>query len=325
MSKLKVSFIAASLVALLAGCTSPATPTLRAYEGLTPACESFKGGSEIDNVKVTAADKKIPTVDFVTQQPGSSVKSPLSTIKATQTKVIREGNGPTFTGGELAILEYAVFSSTTGKLLGSSQFNGTDPAGQVFDATNSLVYCQALSGVKEGSLAIFATPATEDDPEGSLFVIDLKKVYLPHANGDARAPESGLPAVVRAPKTGQPALVQPSFSAPAEFKRAVLIKGKGETVKSGDSVTVHYVGWIWKDSFGSPFDSSWTSGTPATFNLINPGGVITGFIKALDGVTVGSQVIASMPPADAYGAEGNTNIPGNSTLVFVIDVLGINK
>jgi peptidylprolyl isomerase len=324
VSKLKAILISVSLVAVLAGCTSSATPKLQAFEGLTPACESYKGGSEIDAVKVTTADKKVPTIDIVTQQAGSAIKAPLATIKATQTKVLKEGSGPAFTGNQLVTVEYAVFSSTTGKLLGSSQFNGTDPASQVFDATNSLVYCNALSGVKEGSSVIFATPTSQDDPEGSLFVIELKKVNLPHANGDVQAPEAGLPAVVRAPKTGQPGLIQPNFSAPTEFKKAVLIQGKGETVKMGDSVIVHYSGWIWGANFGSPFDSSWNAGKPATFDLAT-GGLISGFIKALDGATVGSQIIASIPPADGYGESGNGTIPGNSTLVFVIDVLGINN
>jgi peptidylprolyl isomerase len=324
VSKLRAIFIATSLIAVLAGCTSTTSPALRAFEGLAPACESFQGGSAIDAVKVTAPDKAIPTIDIVTQQPGSAIKTPLASIKATQTKVLKEGDGPAFTGNELVTVEYAVFSSTTGKSLGSSHFDGTDPATQVFNSTDSEIYCKALSGVKQGSLAIFATPATQDDPEGSLFVIELKKVYLPHANGDAQAPESGLPAVVRAPKTGVPALVQPNFSAPTEFRKAVLIQGKGETVKAGDSVTVHYSGWVWAGTFGATFDSSWNNGTPATFDL-KTGSLISGFIKALDGATVGSQIIASIPPSDGYGAAGQGTIPGNSTLVFVIDVLGINK
>jgi peptidylprolyl isomerase len=46
---------------------------------------------------------------------------------------------------------------------------------------------------------------------------------------------------------------------------------------------------------------------------------------ALEGATVGSQVIASMPPKDGYGENAQGAIPANSTLIFVIDVLGINK
>jgi peptidylprolyl isomerase len=54
--------------------------------------------------------------------------------------------------------------------------------------------------------------------------------------------------------------------------------------------------------------------------------LIPGFVKALDGETVGSQVIASMPAADGYGVDGNgSSIPGGATLLFVVDILGVNK
>lgn len=56
------------------------------------------------------------------------------------------------------------------------------------------------------------------------------------------------------------------------------------------------------------------------------GVLIPGFVKALDGETVGSQVIASMPAADGYGVDGNgSSIPGGATLLFVVDILGVNK
>lgn len=309
---------------------SNATPEVRAFEGLARACESFKTGSEIDAVKVTADKNKVPTVEFATSEPGATVKSPLSGIKAAQTKIAREGDGPAFTGDQLITIDYAVFSSTTGKQLAANKWDGTDSASQVFDSVNTKQYCDALSGAKQGSVVAFALPASNEDPEGSLFVIEIKKVYLPHANGSANSPETGFPAVVIAPKTRQPGLVQPNFAAPTEFKRSTLITGKGELVKTGDSITVHYTGWVWSDSIGDPFDSSWvqrdaqTPMSPATFTL-DTANLIPGFVKALDGIAVGSQVIAVMPPGDAYGENGQGAIPANSTLIFVIDVLGINK
>ena len=45
--------------------------------------------------------------------------------------------------------------------------------------------------------------------------------------------------------------------------------------------------------------------------------------KGLDGVKAGSRVVLVCPPASAYGARKQPNIPANSTLVFVVDVLGI--
>jgi len=309
---------------------SSANPEVRAFEGLTPACEAFKGGAEIDAVKVTAEKGKIPSVEFATSPEGSTIKSPLASIKAAQTKIVREGEGPAFTGDQLLTIEYSVFSSTTGDQLATSKWDGTDSASQVFNSTTDKKFCDALSGATEGSVVAFALPTLEGGPEESLYILELKKVYLPHANGPANAPETGMPAVVLTPKTGQPGLVQPSFSAPSEFKRSTLISGKGEVVKIGDSITVHYAGWIWSDDMGDPFDSSWvqrdpqTPVSPATFTLdeIN---LIPGFVKALDGIAVGSQVIAVMPPSDAYGEAGQGSIPANATLIFVIDVLGINK
>lgn len=330
MPRITAALITSVLAITLAGCSSSATPEIQAFDGLAKACETFKGGAEIDAVKVTAAENTVPTVDFPTAVPGGTVKSALAGIKSAQTKVIREGNGPTFTGNELVTIDYAVFSSTSGRQLTANKFDGSDSSSQVFNSTDSKVYCDAISGVKQGSVVAFALPASDADPEGSLFVLQLRKVYLPHANGTANSPESGLPAVVLAPKTKQPGILQPSFAAPKEFKRSTLITGKGEKVKVGDSITVHYTGWVWSDTMGEPFDSSWvqrdaqTPISPATFTL-NEANLIKGFVLALEGVTVGSQVIASMPPGDAYGASGQGSIPPNATLIFVIDVLGINK
>ena len=330
MSKITAILVSSALALSLTGCMSNATPEVRAFEGLTATCETYKGGPEIDAVKVTADLNKVPTVEFATDEAGSTIKSPLANIKTAQTKIVRDGNGPAFVGDSLITIEYAVFSSTSGTLLTSSKWDGTDPASQVFDSVTTKQFCDALSGVKQGSIVAFALPADTDDPEGSLFVLELKKVYLPHANGASNAPESGMPAVVLTPKTGQPGLIQPSFAPPKDFKRSTLVAGKGDAIKIGDSVTLNYSGWVWTEEIGDPFDSSWPqseaepTASPETFT-ISDANLIPGFVKALDGITVGSQVIAVMPPDVAYGAAGKGPIPGNATLIFVIDVLGINK
>ena len=313
--------VAAASVLLLAGCSS----SNDTFAGITPSCEAFKGGSEIDQVKVTGAEGKVPTVEFPTKGDGTSQ---LSLIKTSQTKVVKEGSGPAFTGDQLVTFEYVIVNSTNGEVLASTKFDGTDAASQVFDSSTTKIFCDALTGVKEGSLVVFANPKSEADPNGTTYVLQLKKVYLPHANGAIQPLPTGLPSIVRAPKTGQPGLVAPSFSAPKDFQKATLIKGAGEVVKTGDSITVHYVGWVWGSEIGAAFDSSWDSGNgPATFTLKSgDGGLIPGFVKALEGETVGSQVIASMPAADGYGADGNGgSIPGGATLLFVVDILGVNK
>ncbi|HEX2176314.1 MAG TPA: FKBP-type peptidyl-prolyl cis-trans isomerase [Nocardioidaceae bacterium] len=97
-----------------------------------------------------------------------------------------------------------------------------------------------------------------------------------------------------------------------------LVEGDGDKVGAQDVVTVDYVGINARN--GEEFDSSWASGQPATFSL-GPG-MISGFNKALVGQTVGSRVVAAIPPKDGYGSQGNpqAGIQGNDTLVFVIDI-----
>jgi FKBP-type peptidyl-prolyl cis-trans isomerase len=99
----------------------------------------------------------------------------------------------------------------------------------------------------------------------------------------------------------------------------VLKKGDGATVQSGDTVLVQYTGVRWSN--GETFDSTWDKGgVPTPFATT---GVVTGFQKALEGQTVGSQVEVVMTPADGYGeGEINENDLTGETLVFVLDILG---
>jgi peptidylprolyl isomerase len=103
-----------------------------------------------------------------------------------------------------------------------------------------------------------------------------------------------------------------------ETEIKTLSEGDGEVVQETDEVTVNYRGINGRT--GEEFDSSWTSGQPATFAL---DGVVPGFSKAIAGQTVGSRVLVAIPPKDGYGTSGNpqAGIQGTDTLVFVIDII----
>jgi peptidylprolyl isomerase len=130
-----------------------------------------------------------------------------------------------------------------------------------------------------------------------------------------------MPAVVFAPD-GTPGVTIPKTAAPTELKLNTLLDGSGEAIAMGDTVTLNYSGFLWES--GELFDSSWKNGKPEQFQ-ITEGGLIQGFVKALVGAKLGSKVIVVIPPELGYGAQGNNTIPGNATLVFVIEVLGIDK
>jgi FKBP-type peptidyl-prolyl cis-trans isomerases 1 len=94
-----------------------------------------------------------------------------------------------------------------------------------------------------------------------------------------------------------------------------LVQGDGPAVKSGQTITVNYVGV--SNTTGEEFDSSWKRGEPASFP-IGTGGVIKGWDQGLVGVKVGSRVQLDIPSNLAYGDNGQ--VPG--PLRFVVDILG---
>jgi len=98
-----------------------------------------------------------------------------------------------------------------------------------------------------------------------------------------------------------------------------VVFGTGEAVKSGDSVTVNYIGTL---QDGQEFDNSFKRGTPFTFT-VGAGKVIKGWEEGLLGMKVGGKRILVVPAEMGYGAKGYGPIPGGASLVFAIDLVVI--
>ncbi|MEN9872804.1 MAG: hypothetical protein RL450_739 [Actinomycetota bacterium] len=308
---------------LLSGCAATESAPLTGYallsQGMEASCEAFSGGDAIEQVSVEGEFGTEPTIDFPTPLVGSGI----------ETKVFIEGEGGALVGSQRVALHFTGFNASTGEQFQGSEFGTEDYIIQDLIADSKPDFCKALTGVKVGSrVGVLLDATNAHDGAGVeslgigaedaiLFVFDVVDAYLPKANGDAKAPEAGLPAVILAP-SGQPGIQLPATDAPGEFKRSVLVEGKGEEIAIGDTVVVHYSGWTWD---GTQFDSSWERGAPASFQ-VNSEGLIEGFVQALEGVKVGSQVVAVIPPELGYGDNAQGAIPAGSTLVFVVDVLG---
>lgn len=287
------------------------------------ACEEFKSGDQVASVNVSDNFGDTPVVSF---------PSPL-TAESVQSRVIVEGSGPVFTGRNLVEFEFAGYNGGSGQLIQQSAFDGSEAPTGFFGPNQVPNFCVALAGATEGSRVVAIIPPAEaHDGQGVpalgvgptdsfVFVFDIRKVFLEKAVGQSITPEAGFPAVVTTPE-GVPGITIPKSAPPTELKIAQLIKGSGEEVSKGQLVTLHYSGFLWDNS--EKFDSSWDSGQAAQFEL-QDGALIDGFLEAVVGQTVGSQVIAIIPPEFGYGDAGAGSIPPGATLVFVIDILGVSK
>lgn len=323
MQKLLALAATVATIAALSGCAAQ-NPADAIMAGATTTCQASTEHANVDQIQVSKDQTQAPKVDFAT---------PINATK-TETKIVVEGDGPKILGDQLVDIEYLGINGGTGKTFQTSKFDGTDFASQFLKSGQNPDFCGALAGVREGSRVAILFPAElahggQGIPDlgvkatdSVVFVFDVLKVFLPKALGEEKALPAGFPGVnvVRA-ADGTPGITIPKSAAPSKLEIATLIEGRGAVVKKGQVATVHYSGFLWDGK--TKFDSSWDKGQPLQSKLVD-GALISGFLKAVVGQKVGSQVIAIIPPAEGYGAAAQGSIPANSTLVFVIDILGTN-
>ena len=115
-----------------------------------------------------------------------------------------------------------------------------------------------------------------------------------------------------------PTITAPSGDAPTTLIVEDVIVGSGAEVVATSTLTLHYTLMKWSD--GSILESSWSSGTPSTFQL---SGLIQGWKEGLPGAKVGGRRLLVIPPALGYGAMAGHPLE-KDTLIFAVDIIAVS-
>jgi peptidylprolyl isomerase len=270
--------------------------------------------------------------DFAAK-PDIEIEAPLKLSKSSSWTT-ETGQGDKVGADSTAILQLTLANARTGKTAISTLDQGQKPleiqlGDQVFPSLNG-----ALVGKPADSRVVVASVA--DDAYGDegapqigieggdpvVMVADILSTdptsLLDGPTGDTLVAPPSAPVLEES--GGLPAGFD--FSKARKPKKLVVVplrEGTGPEVEPPDRVAADYLGQVWGAK--QPFEGTFTK-EPQPFS-IGLGNVIKAWDSALAGQKEGARVMIICPPDVAYGATAQPKIPANSTLVFVVDVLGV--
>lgn len=135
-------------------------------------------------------------------------------------------------------------------------------------------------------------------------------------------PTVEAPSSVSTDLATEPAVEGTEDPPPCDLVVADVVVGDGAVADVGSPVEVRYVGAFYET--GAAFDASWDRGADSTlpFTAGAPG-VIEGFGTGVVGMAEGGRRVITIPSDLGYGAAGQGPIPGDATLVFVVDLVSV--
>jgi len=182
----------------------------------------------------------------------------------------------------------------------------------------------ALPALAAASLALSACGGSAEESAADRFARTAAQQAKTQTTAAEQA-EAAPTATKITPTAGErdlskkPRIPKSSGPAPKQLKVEDLIEGDGAAAKNGDKLSVQYVGVLYDNN--KEFDSSWSRGEEPLEVTLGSGQVISGWEQGLLGMKVGGRRKLTIPPDQAYGAQGQPpTIPGNATLVFEIDL-----
>jgi peptidylprolyl isomerase len=153
-------------------------------------------------------------------------------------------------------------------------------------------------------------------------IVGLMALFAVLGGDDEGDQEEAAPSTTTTTAPDKPDVTIPETPPPTTLQSTDLTVGDGEEAQVGDTLFVRYVGKIYET--GEEFESTYEAPEPADIQLVP--GVIQGWLQGLPGMKEGGRRQLIIPPDLGYGPEGQPpDIPANSTLVFVIDLIQVEK
>ena len=263
---------------------------------------------------------------------------PAVKVEKPQTEVVIAGDGNPVLAGKKEMFNVYLANGATGKKIYSDIDQGTPMQRRMKSDEFFKVLIDGMVGKPRGSR--IAVAATVQDVWGAagapqlklaktdtvVFVIDVLSVEPTHVLKGPQGKKVAAPATAPVVEETGGKVTGLDFShapkkPPTKLQVIPLVKGTGPEAEPGRMVTFNYYGAVWGAK--SAFDSSYSRGTPEPFG-VGVHGLIPAWDKTIPGLRTGSRVLIIAPPKDAYGSTAQAKIPANSTLVFVVDVLGVD-
>jgi len=271
-------------------------------------------GPEIEErATATASSPEIEESPTETPDDSDIDKSEITTESGLQYTEIERGDGPVPEPGSIVTIHYIAWLED-GTELDNSYDNG-QPASFILGQGMVIKgWDEGVALMNEGGKAELVIPpelalgeAGSGDgqvPPNATLVFEIELISV----------QEGAP---EAPTTVEEADYVTTDSG---LKYHDFVVGDGASPETGQSVTVHYTGWL---EDGTKFDSSLDRGQPFTF-VIGMGQVIAGWDEGVATMKVGGKRQLVIPSELGYGEQGAGGvIPPNATLIFEVELLGV--
>ncbi len=242
------------------------------------------------------------------------VEMPAEIPTELQVTVIEEGTGPEAAAGDTVVVDYVGVRTRDGVEFDNS-YDRFEPFPVVLGQGGVIAgWDQGLVGVQTGmrvrldipSDLAYGAEARGDiigENEALTFLIDVRAVIQPADPADAPT-EMGVPESEGATET--------TFTD--------LVEGEGTELVAGQTGIINYV--LFRGDNGVLLESSWEA-EPVPVPTAEGG--FPGFVKGLPGMKVGGRRAIVVPPADAFGPDGNPQLglPAGTDMIIVVDLLGV--